>query len=81
MLTLSYATHRSCVGRNLANLELLVIVASIFRRYHFVLEDPDMEVRLLTRSIALTLTAICLPYRSSPLGKVSYASRSNAESA
>ncbi|KAL1943852.1 hypothetical protein VTO73DRAFT_3670 [Trametes versicolor] len=32
---------RSCVGRNLANLELLVIVASIFRRYHFVLEDPS----------------------------------------
>ncbi|KAI9062240.1 cytochrome P450 monooxygenase pc-bph [Trametes sanguinea] len=32
---------RSCVGRNLANLELLVIVASIFRRYHFVLENPD----------------------------------------
>ncbi|KAI0646535.1 cytochrome P450 monooxygenase pc-bph [Trametes meyenii] len=31
---------RSCVGRNLANLELLVIVASIFRRYHFVLQDP-----------------------------------------
>ncbi|KAI0634825.1 cytochrome P450 monooxygenase pc-bph [Trametes polyzona] len=30
---------RSCVGRNLANLELLVIIASIFRRYHFVLED------------------------------------------
>ena len=52
MLTLSYATHRSCVGRNLANLELLVIVASIFRRYHFVLEDPDMEVRPLVRFIA-----------------------------
>ncbi|KAI0824804.1 cytochrome P450 monooxygenase pc-bph [Trametes gibbosa] len=32
---------RSCVGRNLANLELLVIVASIFRRYDFVLEDPS----------------------------------------
>ena len=36
---------RSCVGRNLANLELLVIVASIFRRYEFVLEDPTAEVR------------------------------------
>ncbi|KAI0698054.1 cytochrome P450 monooxygenase pc-bph [Cerioporus squamosus] len=35
---------RSCVGRNLANLELLVIVASIFRRYDFVLEDPDKEL-------------------------------------
>ncbi|PIL27720.1 cytochrome P450 [Ganoderma sinense ZZ0214-1] len=35
---------RSCVGRNLANLELLVIVASIFRRYEFVLEDPTAEL-------------------------------------
>ncbi|KAI0765297.1 cytochrome P450 monooxygenase pc-bph [Fomes fomentarius] len=35
---------RSCVGRNLASLELLVIVASIFRRYEFVLEDPNAEL-------------------------------------
>ncbi|KAH9849581.1 cytochrome P450 monooxygenase pc-bph [Lenzites betulinus] len=35
---------RSCVGRNLANLELLVIVASIFRRYDFVLEDPNARL-------------------------------------
>ncbi|KAM5532170.1 hypothetical protein V8D89_014195 [Ganoderma adspersum] len=35
---------RSCVGRNLANLELLVIVASIFRRYEFVLEDPAIQL-------------------------------------
>ena len=33
-------------------MELLVIVASIFRRYHFVLEDPDMEVRLPLSSAA-----------------------------
>ena len=32
------------MGRNLANLELLVIIASVFRRYEFVLEDPDAEV-------------------------------------
>jgi len=32
---------RSCVGRNLASMELLIIVASIFRRYEFVLEDPE----------------------------------------
>ncbi|OCH91279.1 cytochrome P450 [Obba rivulosa] len=31
---------RSCVGRNLANLELLIIIGSILHRYHFVLEDP-----------------------------------------
>lgn len=32
---------RSCIGRNLANMELLIIVSSILRRYDFVLEDPD----------------------------------------
>ncbi|KAI0316224.1 cytochrome P450 [Amylostereum chailletii] len=32
---------RACVGKNLANMELLIIVASILRRYHFVLEDPE----------------------------------------
>ncbi|KAK1226919.1 hypothetical protein PQX77_010089 [Marasmius sp. AFHP31] len=29
---------RACVGKNLANLELLIIVSSILRRFHFVLE-------------------------------------------
>ncbi|KAI0336705.1 cytochrome P450 monooxygenase pc-bph [Cubamyces sp. BRFM 1775] len=38
---------RSCVGRNLANLELLVIIASIFRRYHFVLQDPDAPLETM----------------------------------
>ncbi|KAH9976216.1 cytochrome P450 monooxygenase [Lactifluus volemus] len=32
---------RACVGRNLATLELLIIVSSIFRRYEIVLERPD----------------------------------------
>ncbi|KAH9835376.1 cytochrome P450 [Rhodofomes roseus] len=35
---------RSCVGRNLASMELLIIISSILRRYHFVLEDPDMKL-------------------------------------
>lgn len=35
---------RSCVGRNLASMELLIIIGSILRRYHFVLEDPDKPV-------------------------------------
>ncbi|KAL1746722.1 cytochrome P450 [Schizophyllum fasciatum] len=35
---------RACVGKNLATLELLIIIASLVRRYHFVLEDPDMEL-------------------------------------
>ncbi|KAJ3565643.1 hypothetical protein NP233_g7498 [Leucocoprinus birnbaumii] len=34
---------RACVGRNLASLELLIIIASITRRYDFVLEDPDQK--------------------------------------
>lgn len=32
---------RACVGRNLASMELLIIISSIFRRYHFVLAEPD----------------------------------------
>lgn len=40
---------RSCVGRNLANLELLIIIASILRRYDFVLEDPEKPVSEIFR--------------------------------
>ncbi|KAJ7315041.1 cytochrome P450 monooxygenase [Mycena albidolilacea] len=36
---------RACVGRNLASLELQIIVASIMRRYHFVLEKPEQELQ------------------------------------
>ncbi|KAJ7211186.1 cytochrome P450 monooxygenase [Mycena pura] len=32
---------RACVGRNLATLELQIIIASILRRFHFVLEKPE----------------------------------------
>ncbi|KAI9441682.1 cytochrome P450 monooxygenase pc-bph [Lactarius indigo] len=32
---------RACVGRNLASLELLVIISSIFRRFDIMLEYPD----------------------------------------
>ncbi len=41
---LSSYRHRACIGRNLATFELQVIVASIFKRYHFVLENPDEVV-------------------------------------
>ncbi|KAK0244643.1 cytochrome P450 monooxygenase [Armillaria nabsnona] len=37
---------RACVGRNLANLELQIIVASILKRYHFVLENPDEVLKV-----------------------------------
>jgi len=37
---------RACVGRNLAFLELQIIIASIMRRYDIVLADPDQRVRI-----------------------------------
>ncbi|KAK0476255.1 cytochrome P450 monooxygenase [Armillaria luteobubalina] len=38
---------RACIGRNLAILELQIIIASILKRFHFVLENPneDLEVQ------------------------------------
>ncbi|KAJ3499852.1 hypothetical protein NLJ89_g10052 [Agrocybe chaxingu] len=35
---------RACVGRNLAYLELQLIIASIMRRYDIVLESPDQKL-------------------------------------
>jgi len=35
---------RACVGRNLASMELLIIISSILSRYHFVLADPDQPL-------------------------------------
>jgi benzoate 4-monooxygenase len=32
---------RACVGRNLAHMELLIIIATVARRYHFVLQDES----------------------------------------
>lgn len=46
-----YVFHDSdsaCVGRNLASMELLIILASIMRRYDIVLEDPNLIVRIVT---------------------------------
>jgi len=34
---------RACVGKNLATMELQIFIASIFRRYTFVLEEPDKK--------------------------------------
>jgi benzoate 4-monooxygenase len=34
----------ACVGRNLASMELLIILASIMRRYDIVLEKPNQKV-------------------------------------
>ncbi|KAK0430680.1 cytochrome P450 monooxygenase [Armillaria borealis] len=37
---------RACVGRNLATLELHIIIASILKRFHFVLEKPDEPLQV-----------------------------------
>ncbi|KAK0202481.1 cytochrome P450 monooxygenase [Desarmillaria ectypa] len=37
---------RGCIGRNLANLELQIIIASILKCYHFVLETPDEDLKI-----------------------------------
>lgn len=40
-----YSYHyRACIGRNLAVLELQIIIASILKRFHFVLENPNEAV-------------------------------------
>lgn len=38
---------RGCVGKNLATMELFIIIATVFRRYEFALEDPNQS--FLTR--------------------------------
>jgi hypothetical protein len=44
---------RACVGRNLASMELLIIISSVFRRYDIVLEDPNKKVRVLVMVIRI----------------------------
>jgi len=36
---------RACVGKNLATMELLMIIGSMMRRYDFVLEDPQAPLQ------------------------------------
>lgn len=36
---------RACVGRNVAEMELALIVATVFRRYEFELQQGEMETR------------------------------------
>jgi len=47
---------RACVGRNLAMMEMRIVVASLFRRYSFVLERPDEQVSVLQEPRSLCLT-------------------------
>lgn len=77
------------MGRNLASLELQIIVASIMRRYHFVLERPEQEVRfflLLPFSVPFSVPFLCALWTraddtvmySSRRARASSASRSGA---
>ncbi|EJC97642.1 cytochrome P450 monooxygenase pc-bph [Fomitiporia mediterranea MF3/22] len=43
--TFSYGP-RACIGRNVATMELFIIVSSIFRRYEFVLEEPHKPLEV-----------------------------------
>ncbi|CAE6467627.1 unnamed protein product [Rhizoctonia solani] len=36
---------RACVGRNLASMELLIIIASVFHRYEFELSQPNQQLQ------------------------------------
>jgi benzoate 4-monooxygenase len=47
---------RACVGRNLAILELQLIIASMMHRYEFVLQDPEDQVSALCGLITDVLT-------------------------
>ena len=38
---------RACVGKNLANMELQLIIGTIFRRFDFVKMNPDIPVRII----------------------------------
>lgn len=48
---------RACVGRNVAEMELALIVATVFRRYEFELRQGDMETRegFLRKPLALAV--------------------------
>lgn len=68
---------RACVGKNLANMELQIFIATIFRRYTFVLEDPKKHV---SPPPPLLFLADRIPFScsSTPL-RVSFANRFRAE--
>ena len=70
--------HRACVGKNLANMELQIFVATIFRRYAFVLEDPEKHVSDLTLARPLRTDRVSFA-RSSTLSRDSSVDQSRAE--
>ena len=68
---------RACLGRNLAEMELCVVISSIFRRYDIQLETPAEKVRTSSamlgyctflRSIALISHSMLIPIARNPRG-------------
>ena len=43
---------RACIGRNLAYLEMFVIIPALVRRYNFAFEDPNFILPALDRHVA-----------------------------
>lgn len=43
---------RACIGRNLAFLEMLVIIPTLIRKYDFTFERSDFELEALDRHVA-----------------------------
>ena len=50
------------MGKNLANMELQIFIATIFRRYTFVLEDPKKPVSRLTLINSSLIELFCLQF-------------------
>ena len=74
--------YRACVGKNLANLELQIFMATIFRRYTFVLENPEKRVsHHFTSPGHFPLIEFFFFARSSTLSRDSFVNRLHAESA
>jgi len=57
--------YRACVGKNLVNLELQIFMATIFRRYTFIVENPEKRVsRHLTSPTRSQLIEFFFPLRA-----------------
>lgn len=57
-MKLNFTPVSACVGRNLAALELLIIIASILRRFDFVLENPEEPVSDIFALVPLHISLI-----------------------
>jgi cytochrome P450 len=40
---------RACIGRNVAYLEIMIVIATLVHRYHFEFESPDFVLQSIER--------------------------------